>query len=879
VIARLFQLLARLRASLTRRAHDDDFAHELESHVAMLADEYAGRGLSPDAARRAAVLQVGGVAVMAERHREARGLPALESVLQDVRFAGRTLRRDAGFTLFAVLIVGLGIGASATVFSVVNALLLQPLPLGDADRLVWIANTGEDGLSGRTVPVNHFVGLRDHNQSFADVGAYYAFYGVGDRTLTGSGEPRRLSAVPVSQNFFAVLGVQPQLGRTFTPLECTLNGPRVALVSHTLWLRSFNADPAIVGRSITLNDATVTIVGVMPASFDFGSVFAPGRRIDLYVPLPLTPEVNRIGNALSMVGRLKPGVTLEAARAELRVLAPRIRQRDPDRHFDLAIRSLQDHVSGDLRPALLVLAGAVGVVMLIVCANLSNLLLSRTTTRRKEMAIRAALGAGRRRLIRQMLTESLVLSAAGAALGLAVAVVTTRLLVGFDAFTIALLDTVRVDASVLAFTAGVAMLTGFVMALGPAVQASAAAQEALNDGSRGSTGGTRQTWMRSALVVSEIAFACVLLVGAGLLIRSLVRVLDLDLGFKPERAALLRVDPATRFATRAPRVAYYEDVLRRIRSIPGVDHAGLTDALPLGGDRSWGVGAKGRGYTRENPPPEAFVRIVSDGYLRAMGISLRRGRDVSADDAAATTPVIIINETLARALWPGEDAVGRMVTYVDKDRLVVGVVSDVRHLALEQAAGPEMYLPIRQTDDYTAVDLVVRTSLAPESLASAVRTALTPLNPNLPTSELRTLQRIVDTAVSPRRFVVTLLGGFSIFALLLASLGIYAVISYSVTQRTQELGIRLALGASARQVQARILGQTLVLAAVGMLVGGVGAWLLARGLSSLLFGVTAADPLTFLAMLATLTTVAAIAGSLPARRASRVDLVAALRPN
>jgi predicted permease len=878
VIARLRRLLARLRASLTRRRHDEDFASELESHVAMLADEHVRRGRSPEAARRAAIMQVGGLAVMAERHRDARGLPTLESVLQDTRFAARTLRRDAGFTLFAVLIVGLGIGASATVFSVVHALLLRPLPLGHADRLVWLANDVGEGLSSRTVPVNHFVELRDHTRSFADIAAFFAFYGIGDRTLIGHGEPRRVTGVPVTQNFFDVLGVRPLVGRSFSASEVSGRGPQVAILAYPFWQSQFHGDPGIVGKTMNLNDVPVTIVGVMPASFDFATMFAPGVRVDFYGALPLIPAVNARGNTLSMVGRLEPGVTIEAARAELRTLVPRIRQRDPDRLLEIAVRPLQEQVSGNQRTALLVLTGAVGIVMLIVCANVSNLLLSRTATRRREMAIRAALGAGRWRLVRQMLTESVVLSSLGAALGLGLAVSATRALARFDAFNIALLDTVRIDGAVLVFTAIVTALTGLVMTLAPALQGSAAARDALNDGGRGATGGRRQTFTRSALVVSEIAFACVLLVGAGLLIRSLVRVLDQDLGFHPERAAALRVDPGIFFRTRPDRIAYYEEVMRRAREIPGIDAVGVSDALPLGGNRSWSVGDKTVPYTLQSPPPEAYVRIVSDGYLRAMGIGLSRGRDFTADDGPRSTPVIIVNETLARTLWPGQDPIGRMTTYAQGDRTVIGVVRDVRHLGLEKPAGPEIYLPFRQTDDYGAVDLVLRTSLPPERLAASVRSALTPVAPNLPMSDFRTLQQLVDTAVSSRRFVVTLLTGFSVFALLLASLGIYAVISYSVTQRTQELGIRLALGASGRLVQTRILAHTLALAAMGVVAGGLGAWLLARGLSGLLFGVTAADPITFVGMIATLIAVAIVAGYLPARRASRLDLVAALRP-
>jgi predicted permease len=370
---------------------------------------------------------------------------------------------------------------------------------------------------------------------------------------------------------------------------------------------------------------------------------------------------------------------------------------------------------------------------------------------------------------------------------------------------------------------------------------------------------------------------CILLVGAGLLIRSFLHVLDVNVGFQPERSAALRVDPSSHYSTQAQRNAYYDEALRRVRTLPGIQAGGLTDALPFSGDRSWNVGAKGQPYTREQPPPPAFVRIVSDGYFKAMGIPLRDGRDFTERDTASRQPVIVINETLARTLWPGRNPIGQTVAYVDVDRQVIGVVGDVRHLALEQTSGCEMYLPIRQTEDYSSVDLVVRTALPPSALASGVRLALKPIEPNLPANEFRTLQQLVDKAVSPRRFVVILLAAFSAFALILASLGIYAVISYSVNQRTQELGIRMALGASVRDLQARILVRTLGLAGLGMLIGVTASSIVSRLLNGLLFGVTPTDPVTFVGMFVVLTTVAALAGYLPARRASRIDPMAALR--
>jgi predicted permease len=525
-----------------------------------------------------------------------------------------------------------------------------------------------------------------------------------------------------------------------------------------------------------------------------------------------------------------------------------------------------------------VLAGAVGMVMLIVCANLSNLLLARAASRQREVAIRSALGAGRRRLIMQMLTEGVVLSCTGASLGVLLALAGTRALTQLDAISIPLLRSVETDATALGFTLTIAVLTGIVFGLAPALQArSAALHDALKDATRGSTEGRRRSWVQNALVVSEIAFACVLLVGAGLLVRSLVRVLDVEMGFEPARAATIRVDPESRYATPEQRNAYFDEVLRRVKAIPGVESAGITDALPLGRNRTWGARAKGVTYERGRGPT-AFVRVVTDGYPAAMGIPLKSGRDISDRDVPSSEPVIMINETMARTLWPGQDPLGKVVLNAcAAERRVIGVVGDVRHLALEQASGNEMYIPMRQCRDQSSVDLVLRVARQPAQLAGAVRAALQPLAPNLTTNDFRTLQQLVDKSVSPRRFLVLLLAGFAAFALMLASLGIYGVISYSVNQRTQEIGIRMAVGASGREVQTRIIVQTLRLAGIGMAIGTLASWALARGFSSLLFGVTATDPATFVGMLLVLATVAAVAGYLPARRASGIDPMAALR--
>jgi predicted permease len=477
-----------------------------------------------------------------------------------------------------------------------------------------------------------------------------------------------------------------------------------------------------------------------------------------------------------------------------------------------------------------------------------------------------------------MLTEGLVLSSGGAVLGLALAVGGTRLLTELDAVSIPLLRDVRTDATALVFTVVIALITGVVFGLAPALYASGSGIAGnLKESSRGSTSGRERAWIRNALVVSEIAFACVLLVGAGLLIRSLAGVLKVNMGFDPARTSTIRVDPDSRATTQGQRLAYMDDVLRRVSHAPGIERAAITDTLPLGRNRTWGAGAKGATYKR-GEYPLAFVRVVSEGYPAAMGIPLLGGRDFSAGDMADKEPVMLVNKTLANALWPGEDPIGKFIIGpCAKERRVIGVVGDVRHLSLEQPAGNEMYIPARQCDDLAGSYLVVRSTLSPGQVAATLRAALTPIAPNLARNDFRTLQQIVDRSVSPRRFTVLLLGGYAVFALILASLGIYALISYSVNQRTQEIGIRMALGASARDVQARIIGQTLRLAMIGLLIGAGASWLLARGASGLLFGVTAGDPETFVAMIAILTIVALVAGFLPARRASRIEPMVALR--
>jgi predicted permease len=866
----------RLRYLARHRERQRLLWEEMDFHIESMAEDLARSGLSEQEARAAAHRKFGNMTRKSEEARATWIAQWMSDAAQDLKHAFRGMRRDAGFATFVILIAGLGIGASATVFSVVNALMLRPLPFRDPAHLVWIANVEW------SMQVSQFLDLRERNKSFSDL-AGATGYGVGDIELTGTGEPERLTSAPVTQNFFTVLGLQPMIGRSFAVEECRgrSDTPPAALLSYGFWQSRFASDRGVVGRKLTLNGKPVMVVGVLPAAFDFASIFASGTPVDVFIPYPLTDETNGHGNTMQAVGRLRPGATAESAQAEFTVLAKQLESQHPERNpVKPRLTPLQRHVNGRVSPALMVLACAVGVVMLIVCANLSNLQLARLGMRQKEMAMRAALGAGRSRLLRQMLTESVALSSGGAALGLILAVAGTRAIAHLDAFNIPLLASVRLDGDALGFTLLAAVLTGVLFGLLPAMQVRTfAVGEMLKDGSRGSSGGHRSgwghAWVRNGLVVSEVAFACTLLVGAGLLLRSFLRVLDVDPGFQPEGVATLRVDPSFLFSGLAQQNSYLDEVLRRTRSLPGMRAAGLTDVLPLEGDRSWQVSGRGQVYPKDRHP-EAYIRVVSDGYIESMGIRLQAGRAFTERDRASSEPVAMVNETLARTLWPGQDAVGQVLTQ-DGGRRVVGVVGDVRHEALEKAGDSEMYLPMRQTFDYPAVNLVVRTVLPPDRLAPAIRAALRPIDPNLPVREFTTLEELVDKAVSPRRFLVLLLAGFAGFALLLASLGIYAVISYSVNQRVQEIGIRMALGASATNLQSRILLRTLGLAALGLALGMAASRALTGTLESLLFGVSPGDPATFFGIGALLIVVAAIAGYFPARRASRIDPMVALR--
>jgi predicted permease len=877
----LEESIQRLRSFFPSTKMDQDLDREIAAHLELAVEENTQRGMPAEEARRQALIRFGGVEQAKERHREARGLPAFDILLQDLRYGFRTLRRDRGFALIAGLILALGIGANIAVFSVVNAVLLRPLPVGDPQQLAWLSgNNGVGGLSDTTYRVDAYEEFQHNNRSFQGVTAFVPYYSLSETKLMGQGEPKPVSFVWVAGNFFQTLGIQPELGRQFTPGESVRGGTKAVLLSYPFWQRQFAANPAIVGQAIQLGHDSVTVVGVLPATFDFGAVFAPGSKIDFFRPV-FMDDIRSWGHMLAMVGRLNPGVTVTEAQAESTVLFPRLKDSgNPDWSTDVktTVTGLKDHVSGKLRRSLIALWCAVGLILLMVCVNLSNLLLARAATRSKEFAMRRALGAGRGRLICQLLTESLMLSSMGAVLGLGFALATTSYLAHQGSIALPLLSGVRVDGSALVWTLLIAVFSSVLFGLAPGLKMSGSnLQEALKDGGSAMSQGKKHERLRASLVISEIALACVLLIGAGLLLRSFVRVLDVDLGFEPSHAAAIRMDYDDQ-GSRERRGAILEETLRRVRVLPGVEAAGIADMLPLDRNRSWGLIAKGKVPSRENNY-DAFVYIVTPGYLNAMGMHLREGRDFSWEDTPKSEPVIIINQAAARREWPGENPVGRLAQGIgESDTRVVGVISDVRESSAEDASSPEVYVPVTQAEPEGA-ELVVRTNIPPHVLASSVMSTLRSINPGQPATEFRPIQQIVDRATSPRRFFVLLVAAFATLGLVLASLGIYGVISYSVSRQTQEIGIRMALGATLARVQSEVIAKTLRLAFIGIAVGTAASFAVAKAIASLLFATEPTDPATFVGMILLLGAVALVAGYVPARRASRIDPIIALRIN
>jgi putative ABC transport system permease protein len=795
-------------------------------------------------------------------------------MLADLKLALRQLAKAPGFAFVAIATLALGIGACTAMFSLANAVLLKPLPFRDPDRLVWIEKASGGGLSDRTTRVDVFNGWREGSRSFESLAAYFAFFDYGRITMTGAGEPERLRGVGVSDNFLPTLGVPLLYGRNFSADECRWQGPGAAILAYSFWQRRFGGDPAVVGRTLTFNDKATTIVGVLPESFDFDSIFAPGSEVDVLTPFPLTVETARWGHTLFGIGRLREGVTMAQAQEDLTGVSQRLWATLGGK--DGAIVSpLADALRGKFRRAFFLLVGAVAFVLAIACVNLSNLLLARVAVRRQEFGVRVALGARRMHLVRQALTESLLLAFAGSLVGVPLAVVATRALARLQTFGIPMLQDARVDPTALGVTIGLTSLAGLACGLLPALTLSRRGNQAMSDATHQRSAGRSTAIARNFLVVAEVALASVLLVGAGLLLRSFDALLQVNLGFEPQHAMAWRLDTPRRFNSGAEAESYFGAALRRVAALPGVRSVGLSDTLPLSRNRSWGAGAVGVQYP-EGQYPDAYPRIIDAHYLQTMQIPLLAGRYFDEGYDPQAEKAIIVNESLARRLWPGRDPLGRKID-VNGGSTVIGVVADVRHASLEEAGSNEMYLDYRQTGDWSGIEMVVRSTRPPQALVPEVRAALTAHDPSLPNGEFYELERLVDNAVGPRRLVTRLLGFFSALALTLAALGLYGVIAYSVTQRRQEIGIRMAIGAQRTDVLRLVLAGGLKLVALGIAVGLAGAMSLTRLLQSMLFGVTAHDPLVFLGNAALLLAVAMAACALPALRASRVDPMATLR--
>ncbi len=806
-------------------------------------------------------------------------------MLFDIKFAIRQLAKSPGFTLVAVATLAVGIGACTAMFSLVNAVLLKPLPFREPERLVWIENNGTGGLSGRTTRADTFNGWREQNKSFESLAGYFAFFDYGRLMLTGTGEPERLIGVGISDNLLPTLGVPLLYGRNFTAEECRYKGPGAifstpgsVILSYNFWRRRFSSDPGIVGRTITLGNSPSTVVGILPPTFDFASVFSPGKAIDLVMPFPLTVETAGYGNTLFCIGRLRPGVGIQQAQAELTVICKRLQDTTLKAvgGFGAVALPIDDALRGRFRGAFLVLAGAVACVLLIACVNLSNLLLARLNGRRQEFGVRIALGARPRHLVQQTLIESLLLAVGGSLVGVLLASVATDALARLQTFGVPLLGGASVDPLALAVTVGLSLLAGVGCGVLPAMHLTGARRDlALQNATHQRTAGRSATRTRDAMIVAEVALACILLVGAGLLLWSFNSLLQVNLGFQPQHAMAWRLDPPSNFKSEDDRVRYVEGEIAKVAALPGVETAGLSDTLPLGRNRSWNAGAAGVEYPA-GQFPLAFPRMIDHQYLQAMRIPLLEGRLFDGRDTSTSTKVIIINQSFAQLLWPGRSAIGRKMTGA-VDATVIGVVADVRHSSLESPGGNEMYLDIRQVGDWGGIDMVVRSALPPAALVPEVRSALKAYDPTAPSGEFYELERLIDDAVGPRRLITQLLGFFSAVALTLAALGLYGVIAYSVGQRTQEIGIRMAVGAQRSDVLRLIMQGGMRLVLLGVVLGLLGSLALTRLLQSLLFGVTSHEPLIYAGIAALLVTVGVTACLLPALRATRIDPISALR--
>ncbi len=798
----------------------------------------------------------------------------MDILRRDILYGLRNLVRAPGFSAVAIATLALGIGANTAIFSVVKGVLLDPLPYRDSARLVELyEKRPEQGRVRNVVSPPDFYDWKKQNTVFEDMAALSgeAF------NLTGSNGAELILGASVSPGFFRLLGVQPQLGRDFLPEEGTLGKDRVVILNHGLWQRRFGADPAIIGRKITLSGTPYVVIGVLP---EIDNIFRP--QSELWTPLAL-PSVPRGFHMLDVIARMKPGVTLAKTRAEMDAIASRLEQQYPNENTGHGVNvfALDEEIVGKIRPALFILLGAVGLVLLIACANVANLYLARTAQRRREIAVRTALGAGTLRLARQLLTESILLSLIGGAAGVALAWWGVHALIAADPGNLPRLREVDVDAQVLLFALAASVITGALFGLVPTLYgALSRLAGTLKEVGRSSTGAMGRSRTRAALVMSEIAVALVLAIGAGLMLQSFSRLAQVNPGFNPTN--VLAADIALlspKYKEAHVRTIFFEDLLGRLRSLPGVQSAGGTIALPLSGaDMGSNFLIQGRPPLPYSQQPNARYRVVMPGYFETMQIPLRAGRFITGRDTETAPPVVLVNETLARQFWPNENAVGKRIALSREEawREVVGVVSDVKHYSLDGETRPAIYLPLEQ-QAANAMSIVLRTATPPESLANAVRSELARLDPDQPIARMRTLEDLLSSSVARPRFYAALLAIFSLVSLLLAAVGIYGVMSFAVGQRTHEMGVRIALGASPGAVQRMVLREGMLFALVGAGLGIAGAFALTGVLRNFLYGITATDGMTFVG--ATLLTIgiATTACLLPARRATRADPMEALR--
>jgi predicted permease len=860
---------------------DQELTEELRAHVDLLTDQKIREGLEPEAARRAALLEVGGVEQVKERVREVRMGRPLDDLLQDLRYALRGLRKHRAFTAVAVITLALGIGANTAIFTVINSVLLKPLPYDNPDQLVVLTETVSDRLAG--VSYQNYVDWRNQNTVFDNIAALRARESFN---LTGAGESERLQGRLVSANFLTTLGIKPIRGRDFLIEDDQPSATPVAIISHALWQRRFGGDENTVGKQLTLNNQQFTVIGITPPNFNYGA------DADVTVPIGLSAERFKLRGkdpGITAFARLKQGTSISSANAELNTIAARLEQQYPDTNTGRRVRieSLRESVVGDIRPTLLTLLGAVGFVLLIACANVANLLLTRSAGRRREMAIRTALGAGRMRILRQLFTESTVLALAGGVIGLLLAIWGGSLLSSYLPEGIPRISELSVDGRVLAFTIGASLLTSVFFGLAPALQsAKTNLTEMLKEGERNSSPGHNRAG--KVLVISEVALTLVLLVGAGLLVKSFWRLSQVDPGFDPQNVLAMQISINAR-PEEGPQVDnFLSGMKQRVQQLPGVKSIAVSNGLPFEGANFPPIVLEGKPAPAPGQDPSGLLYTVSPDYFKTLGIDLVRGRLFSTEDRKDTTQVALIEEVFARQYFPNEDPVGKrfkLNTPGAESHEIVGVVRHVEHLSLEgrTANTAEFYFNFDQTPLATLpryvrrVNLLVRTTVEPLSLAGPVRNQISALDKDQAVFNVRTMEQALAQSVAARRFSMILLAVFALLALTLAAVGIYGVISYSVAQRTREVGIRMALGANTIDVLNLVVRDGLKLVLIGVVVGLAGALLLTRLMTTLLFGVTATDALTYVTVALTLIIVALLACWIPARRATKVDPLIALR--